>query len=83
MQDNAAVPDYRFRSHSPHADVHREVLAAAAEAEAGLERFSAAGQYVWVQVRGHSEIFVNRLRALALDGLVIEASEADPPWGDR
>ncbi|MFP5377076.1 MAG: hypothetical protein ACLGIO_09910 [Acidimicrobiia bacterium] len=75
------VPHYRFRRQGPHADVHREVLSAALETDVGLAQFSATGQYVWVQVRRHSDVFVEHLRALALDQLVIEASEADTPWG--
>lgn len=77
------MPEYRLRWDGRHDEIHAEVRRAAAETGVGLDTFLATGRFVRVQVREMHEGFVTRLQELAVDGVVVEASESDTPWGGR
>ncbi len=77
------MPQYRLRWDGRHDEIYAKVRRAATETGVGLDTFLATGRFVRVQVRQLNEGFVTRLQQLAVDGVVVEASESDVPWGGR
>ena len=77
------MPEYRLRWDGTHDEIHVEVRRAATETGVGFDTLLATGRFVRVQVRQVNEGFVRRLQQLAVDGVVVEASESDVPWGGR
>ena len=82
-RDTALMPEYRLRWEGRHDEIHAEVRRAATETGVGLDMFRATSRFVRVQVRQMNEGFARRLQQLAVDGVVVEASESDAPWGSR
>ncbi len=80
-RDTALMPEYRLRWDGRHDEIHVEVRRAATETGVGLDTLLATGRFVRVQVSQVNEGFVRRLQHLAVDGVVVEASESDVPWG--
>lgn len=74
------MPEYRLRWDGSPEDIHAEVRRAAAETGVGLHTILRTGEFVRVQVDETSEQFVTLLQQFAMNGVVVEASEADPPW---
>jgi hypothetical protein len=79
----ASTPEYRLRWDGSPEDIHAEVCQAAAESSVSLHTFLRTGEFVRVLVDEFSERFVTLPQQFAMNGVVVEASEADPPWHNR